>query len=287
MRLYIMSRGRVHKQTTLANLPRSLRDRIVLVVPARERAAYAAAHGDRANVLDAPPSVTNYSQKFQWILDGLPVDNVPLDKENKAVILDDDLVFSKRDGASLKTVRDPEELLYLFDQMDEMLSEYALVGVHPRQMGQNAKTPFILNGRIICIQGINRRLIGNVKVDPIPILADVILNCTLLSRGNPNALITTFFQDHGPCQAAGGCSDYRTPAMQKACAEYIAARWSPFARTVIRRPKVAKWMGGERTEFTVQWKRLYEYGLENPGACGSSQIAIPVLDQGEIAHTES
>lgn len=265
MNLYIMSRGRPDKQFTLKNLPPSWYERTYLVVPEHEYLEYVR-HNPHIKVAVAPETVTNYSQKFQYILDGLPYSDVfnnrKFDTNDKAVILDDDLVFSQKNSeGKLISVKDPEQNAGLFEMMEQMLEKVPLVGVHPRQMGQNAKQPFVWNGRVICIQGINRKLIGVVKVDDLPILADVVLNCTLLSRGQPNALITTYFQDHGPCQAPGGCSIYRTPEMQRNAAEYIAKRFTPFAKTVIRKPKVAKWMGDERVEFQVQWKKMYENGL--------------------------
>jgi hypothetical protein len=218
--------------------------------------------------IPAPSFVTNYSQKFQWILDGLPLKDGTLwgDDDEKAVILDDDLVFSRReliDGKpSLRTISDLEETGVLFDYMEQLLETTALVGVHPRQMGQNTKPPYVDNGRIICIQGINRGLIGQVKVDQFPILADVVLNCTLLARGQGNKIITTHFQDHGPCQAPGGCSIYRTSEMQTAAVNYLATRFPEFVKVVARTTK-DKWLANEegvRYDYTCQWKRLFAAG---------------------------
>jgi hypothetical protein len=194
----------------------------------------------------------------------------------KAVILDDDLVFSKKEGSSLRTITDPEQLGPMFEQMEALLDTYPLVGVHPRQMGQNAKAPFVENGRIICMQGINRRLIGQVKVDQFPILADVVLNCTILARGQSNAIITTYFQDHGPCQAPGGCSIYRTHALQTSAVEYIAERFGPFVKRVERVTK-DKWLANEqgvRNDYTCQWKRLQAAGHAH------------VLDPGKVPHPD-
>lgn len=274
MNLYIMSRGRAGKVNTLNWISKEWREQTYLVVGHNEVNEYRI-FNPSTYIIGAPESVTNYSQKFQWILDGLP--NTPEDEtfsvnvtygetETKAVILDDDLVFSQFVEGKLLTIRDPGQLDYLWTYMDSLLSRYALVGVHPRQ---HAKNPwengelggFEENGRIICIQGINREKIGKVKVDQFPILADVVLNCTLLSRGQANAIIATHFQDHGPCQAPGGCSLYRTPAMQRSAVEYLSSRWPGFVKVVERKPKVAKWMGDTRYDYTCQWKRLYAAGV--------------------------
>ena len=267
MNLYIMTRGRVGKQYTLSRLPERWKEKTWLVCPESEGDQHLN-NGHSAYL--APERITNYSQKFQWILDGMPniVGNL-MDTNEKAVILDDDLVFSERQGKSLKTITDPERVGVLFDYMETLLDTYPLVGVHPRQMGQNTVPPMVENGRIICIQGINRRLIGPCKVDQFPILADVVLNCTLLSRGQKTGLITTHFQDHGPCNAEGGCSIYRTNDMQKRAVEYLADRFGPFVKSVTKKPKVAKWLGEERNDYTCQWKRLYAAGvahLLDPGA---------------------
>ena len=253
MQLYIMTRGRVGKQRTLQSIPSKWRDRTTLVVPREELGQH---HFPSYGV---PDCIDNYSKKFQFIIDG----NIH-QGENKVVILDDDLIFSKRVGDKLLKVQDIEELNDMFDYMEELLEDTALVSVHPRQMGHTQPVPYVENGKVICIQGVNRDLCQPIpKVDQFPILADVVLNCTLLSRGVGNKLITSFVQDHGSCQAPGGCSLYRTPEMQKEAVEYVAGRFGPFAKAVTKTPKSAKWMGDTRTDLRVQWKSLYKWGCEN------------------------
>src|SRR5688572_13663999 len=130
-----MTRGRVGKQTTLKSIPpRWLKD-THLICPEEETSL----HGHQT--IPVPAWVDNYSKKFQWILDGK---SPTLGSDSRVVIMDDDLVFSKKimvgDKVSLKTITDPEEIASLFDDMDALLNKYPLVGVHPRQMGQNAPT---------------------------------------------------------------------------------------------------------------------------------------------------
>lgn len=267
MNFYIMSRGRAGKITTLQWLPKSMAKRIKIVCGYTEYADYAAAYRAES-VISAPSTITNYSEKFQWIMDDGMDDGF-----YKCAILDDDLVFSRRsseNSKSLITVREPELIASGWMMMGTLLDSVPLVGVHPRQMGQNTLPPFTQNGRIICIQGINRRKCYGIKVDQFPILADVVLNCTLLARGEPNAIITTFFQDHGPCQAPGGCSIYRTPQMQRDAVTYLAQRFPGFVRVVERHPKVAKWMGDTRWDYTAQWKKLYAAGVDYARGRGPS-----------------
>lgn len=272
MNIYIMSRGRAGRVNTLKWIPKAWRSRTYIVVGAGEFKAYHIAGLGWDQIIEAPVWVSNYSQKFQWILDGLPVviggdyDVEKTDTQDKAVIIDDDLVFSSRSDPlapnSLISIKDPEATVDMWEGIESLLEEYALVGVHPRQMGQHAARPYVLNGRIICLQGVNRRMIGQVKVDQFPILADVVLNCTLLARGQANAILTTHFQDHGPCQAPGGCSTYRTHDMQRRAVEYLAGRFPGFVKVVERTTK-DKWLANEqgvRYDYTCQWKALYAAG---------------------------
>jgi len=251
MNIYIMTRGRVGKQETLKHIPRSWLSSTFLVCGADE----AAEHTHQSIVV--PKEVTNYSQKFQWILDGNAGANP------RFVIMDDDLYFSRRVPGTQKLVRATgDELIPMLEQFEDLLEHTALLGIHPRQMGHLAKLPYVENGKIICVQGINQALLPSPipRVDQFPILADVILNCTLLSQGIGNKLLTTYTQDHGSCQAPGGCSLYRTPEMQREAVEWVAATFAPHAKAVTKRPKSAKWMGDERTDLRVQWKKMYRDG---------------------------
>lgn len=287
MNLYIMSRGRAGRTNTQNWIPEGWRHKTIFVVPRVEVEDYYRVLGDRFRVMAAHPLVTNYSQKFQWIMDGLPEGPgaVKQDPWEKCLILDDDLVFSMKNGKSLKTIRDPNTMGGLFWYMEKLLDGFPLVGVHPRQMGNNAKQPYEVNGRIICMQGINREHTRGIKVDAHPILADVVLSCTLLSRGLANALVTTYFQDHGPCQAPGGCSLYRTPDMQRAAVDYLVSRFPGYVKAVERRPKVARWMGDVRYEYTCQWKKLFSAGVAWREGRGPSpdreETSIPARDNTE------
>ena len=257
MNLYIMTRGRVGAQRTWKSIPYSWRDRCWLVIPPNE----ARLHG-QIPVIVAPATVDNYSKKMEWILeDGMD------DCEDCCCILDDDLVFSRQilkdDGKiGLKTLEgaETERLLTLFGFMELLLEDTALVGVHPRQMGHIQKPPFNENGKVICVQGINRRLVGEIPdLAKYPILSDVVLNATLLGRGQGNKIITTFFQDWGSCNAPGGCSSYRTPEMQAEACYWLEERFGPYIKAVEKEAKDG-WLGGKRVDFRGQWKALYKAG---------------------------
>lgn len=285
MNLYIMSRGRAGKVNTLNWISPKWRERTYIIVGHNEVNDYRMSY-PLTNVIFGPESITNYSQKVQWILDGLPGRLAyTLHEGEKAVILDDDLVFSQfNNSGQLVTQRDPTAMDSLWSYMDRVLDSHALVGVHPRQHAKNVAAGFVENGRIICIQGINRAKIGKVKVDQFPILADVVLNCTLLARGQANAIITTHFQDHGPCQAPGGCSIYRTPDMQRSAVEYLADRFPGFVKVVHKVAKGANWLGAEgRYDYQCQWKKLHAAGTAHVLDPGT----VPNPDEEGVGQSET
>jgi hypothetical protein len=271
MNLYIMTRGRIGAQRTWQSIPASWRDRATLVVPMDEFNM----HGD-IPTFAVPRNIDNYSKKMEFIVnDGMS------DGEQKAVILDDDLIFSRRithpDGRpGLKTLEGQEiQVLMpeLFSYIEYLLDDTALVGVHPRQFGHTQELPFKRNGKVICVQAINRSLVGAIPdLSKYPILADVVLNATLLSRGIGNKIVTSFCQDWGPSQAPGGCALYRTPEMQADACRWLEERFGPYIKVKEKEAKNG-WLGGKRVDFVGQWQKLYEAG------------AAGLLDQREGRYT--
>jgi hypothetical protein len=260
-----MSRGRARNVETIKWIPRFWLERTYIFVSEKDYMDYRQ-HCPHPNIIPVPETVTNYSQKFQYLLDGGA-------KNDKIVICDDDLYFNQYQNTNpyetgkesirkLVVIKDREQTAPMWAMMSEMLDSIPLVGVHPRMMAQNAKTPFEWNSKIVTIQGVNLAIIkeklgGIPRVDRFPILSDVLLNCTLLSHGLPNARITTHFVDWLPSQAPGGCSLYRTSAMQEEACRYIAQEFGPYARLVEKSPKTAKWLGETRYDLNVRWKELY------------------------------
>lgn len=248
-----MTRGRIGNQRTLKSIPDEWLGDTYLVVPVEE-------HGKHEHqTIAVPPFVTDYSTKMQWLLnDG------PNDGEEKIVILDDDLVFSVRTGDKLITVmsEDRATLNSLWLYMQNRLKDTALVGIHPRQMGHVAPLPYKDNGKIVCVQGINRRLIKEAfgkypQINQFPILSDVVLNATLLAHGIGNRIITLWCVDWGTCQAPGGCSLYRTAEMQAEACRWLESEFGPYIKAVEKEAKNG-WLGGKRIDFRGQWKQLHK-----------------------------
>ncbi len=262
MNIYIMTRGRVDRQHTWDALPDSLRERTLIVCPLGEVDSHEEEGIPLKNILHSPDHVKNYSDKFKWLIE-------LSDFNDKGVIIDDDLKFSysyKRDDGQrrLRTIRkgdSPRPIEEGFALMESLLDDTALVSFHPRQMGHTKEPPYARNGKIVCVQGFNRSLIGHIPdLNKFPILADVVLNATLLERGQGNKIITTLFVDWYPCQAPGGCSLTRTPEIQAEACYWLEERFGPYIKAVKKTPK-SGWLGGERVDFRGQWKKLYAAGV--------------------------
>ena len=267
MQLIIMTRGRVHKQRTLESIPQIWWERTKLVCPPEEREELQSLVPPGVIVIPFHHPNPNYSTKFQAIMEGSVCPTT-----DKICILDDDLIFSERVGDKLVTLRgnDVEKLSDMFYQMEELLHYHVQVGVHPRQMGHQAPLPVKENGKVIVVNGLNRRKLKQMgfprvwRVDQHPILADTRLNMEVLLRGWGNVLITTHCVDWAASQADGGC-DYRTMEMQEAAIDDLVKDFGPFIKKVIKKPKSAKWLGEERVDFTAQWKKAYKTGLVRLG----------------------
>ena len=259
MNIYIMTRGRVGKQHTWNALPKRLRARTHLVIPHTEFGDHIKSGIPVFNLHTAPHWVKNYSDKFKYLVE---LD----DGYDKAIIIDDDLKFSvpyinPETGRRLKTVPDKDERIQVgFDYMEMLLDDTALVSFHPRQMGHTKEPPYAENGKVVCVQGINRKMVGTIPdLNRYPILADVILNATLLERGLGNKIITTLFIDWYPCQAPGGCSETRTAEIQAEACYFLEERFGPYIKAVEKTAK-SGWLGGKRVDFRGQWKKLYAAG---------------------------
>jgi len=269
MNIYIMTRGRVGRQHTWNALPDRIREKTYLVVPDGEGNGHVDSGIPLRNILFAPSWVKNYSDKFKYLVE---LD----DGYDKAVIIDDDLKFSRpymkfdhlnTEGNEiyvrrLQTLGNQDiSIATGFDYMEMLLDDTALVSFHPRQMGHTKEPPYAENGKIVCVQGINRRLVGSIPdLNRWPILADVVLNATLLSRGIGNKIITTLFIDWYPCQAPGGCSETRTLEMQAEACYWLEERFGPYIKAVEKEAK-SGWLGGKRVDFRGQWKKLYAAGV--------------------------
>lgn len=248
MEIYILSKGRAHRQTTFNNLPPFLQDRVTIAVYPEELQDYRnypaiPVHCEKRGV----------GHKRQWLLENCP--------SRKLVMLDDDLVFATRRKDDPTKFREaaPDEIGSLFDDIEQMLDQYAHVGVSGREGANRRTEPRITVGRMTRILGyqVDVLKVNNIRLDEMQLMEDFNTTLRLLRAGYPNMIINYMVQNQNGSNTAGGVSEYRTMEKQSAAAEELARKHPAFVSVVEKSTKTA-WGGLPRKDVVIQWKRAYE-----------------------------
>ena len=253
MQIFIPTFGRSSKQATYSSLV-GAGLQITLVVQDCERDLYC---GLPHVVL--PASIRTIAPTRQFILEHLVEDKT-------FCMVDDDLVFFKRRDDDPTKLRDitPLELRQAFAAMHQyLLDGYAHVGFAARE-GANRNTGYRLeNTRIMRVLGYRADLLEkhNINFDDMEVMEDFDVAIRLLRQGYKNLVLNDYAHNQASSGAAGGCSHFRTPALQARNAKYLAERHHPFVRVTEKTTKAA-WGGGTRTDVTVYWKKAYAESLE-------------------------
>lgn len=257
MKIAIITRGRMGNVRTLESIPAEWREHTHIVCPNEEVASHASRYRDIKIIAEG--GTLNYSEKFHNIVNGV----YPA-LGRRILIMDDDLRFSARARVGTSLVKASfHDIDAGLRQLSIMLDSYPLVGLHPRAMGNNAPRGIKEIARINAMQGVNLDMIGPVKLDYWPILADMVLNLSLLTRGQKTAIWCELFWDQmGSSNAPGGCSLHRTPEQQVDAVHGLAKMFHP--HVTIKEKEVKKgWFGGKRTDFVIQWKKAYTNGTKH------------------------
>lgn len=251
MNIVIITRGRVGKVRTLEWIPADWRGRTFICCPPEEVTQH------RWPQIIPEPFPMNYSQKFHWL-----VHNEYASLGHKFMIMDDDLKFSMRhpDDHRKLIPATPEHISRELHTISAALDWYPLIGIHPRAMGQEAPALWKADSRINATQAVNTDLIPrDLKLDHWPILADMVLNLSLLQRGAHTLVRTELFWDqYGGSNAPGGCSLHRTWEQQR---DAVLGLKEMFPDLVTVKEKVTKngWWGEDkpRTDFVIAWRKAY------------------------------
>jgi len=252
MKIFIPTRGRVGKQITWHNLPKSIKKHTRLVCLPQE----AKLHGD-IPVMVLPPGTMGISGSRQYIIDAC---REPL------VMLDDDLEFyyagPPRPGVSTErslyapTDRQVERM---FEDIFKTINEgFAHVSVAPREGWNRYPKLGVSNCRYMRVLGYDPTVLHSLRIrfDAVNLMEDFHVNLSLLKAGQASVVLTDYAQGQKGSGTKGGCSLIRTPDRQAKAAHRLAKLHAPFVKVV---EKPSKWGGaGTRTDVTVYWKKAYE-----------------------------
>lgn len=255
MHMYITSRGRARTQYTLGNLPRKLRNNVVLVVPRAERKEYEAIHS--GEVVCVGPNIETLSMKRQWLVRY----HRRTYTEPRLIMLDDDLSFAVRrtdDRTKFKTASD-NDISTMFEYVWKELLTAAHAGILAREGGNRATLDKIVCARMMRILGYNSDILAyhKIRFDRLPVMSDFDVTLQLLRAGYLNTVFANWVQDQrGGSNAPGGCSTYRTKKLLKETAHRLAALHKPFV-TIEEKVTKGAWGGGTRTDVRIAWKKAY------------------------------
>ena len=249
MKIFILTKNRVGKQLTLANLPLSLYKDTYLVCPKEE------AEQHKHQSWNPPDHVKGVCMTRQWIIEN--AENVF--GEHKIFMLDDDLSFNIRIPAStkLRKIASDAELYQAFDLMYRWMDEIPVVGMSTRQGNNTVEEGWADNTRILRFFGINTRE-ATARFDRLRVMEDYDFLLQMLRQGKQNRVLYLFSQDQPASGSAGGCSDYRTLELQAECANKLADLHPRFVKVVQKQPKTG-WLDGQpRTDVTIYWKKAFK-----------------------------
>lgn len=260
MLIAIPSRGRANKQTTFQSLLPSIRNSTFICVPFDEQSAY---EHIGAELLVTPPEIKGIGPTRQWLLD-----YAHAQKEDKILMLDDDLVFAIRrhdDPTKFNTCTD-QDIEALFADIEFQLDSYPHVSVGAREGGNRRTEKYCDNTRTL--RALSYRVDAlreyNIRFDTAEFMEDFTVSLELLTRGQTIRSINWMVQNQNGSNLAGGCSIYRTMERQAEAALALKKRFPNFVNVVTKVTKTA-WGGQERTDVIIAWKKAYAYGLARRG----------------------
>lgn len=252
--IYIPTIGRINNQITLNNLPGELQYRTVLLVDKSEYDDHLFEYSSICNVQSVEKRGIHNVRQYA-------VNNC---KTPYMFLLDDDMVFFRRDFASIKlSPCSDQDILEMFNILVEWMEfphlRYMLVGLSARQGNHLVEDDFVDITRQMNFHGIRLDLFKGMgfRFDRSEVMEDFNLLLDMFTRGIPNRVMYQFCWNQKGSGSKGGCSTYRTDKLQKKCAEDLKNRYPDFVRLVEKKSKSA-WKGMEtRTDVNVQWKKAF------------------------------
>lgn len=232
----------------------------VLVVQHREHEQYRWYQGP-VHVL--PPEIQTVAPTRDYLI------HSEVWKSRHVVMLDDDLHFfaRRKDDPTKFRPLVPFELGRMLAQLEGMLDFFPHVGIAPREGGNRNVEDFLFNTRILRVLGYDREFLRRHKVTfaPMPVMEDFHVSLQLLKLGRDTLVMNRWCNNQAEgSDAAGGCSTYRTPALQADAAHLLAGLHAPYVKVVEKETKTA-WGGGTRTDVTIQWKKARNHAFSRTG----------------------
>lgn len=260
MKIVIPTKGRVHNQLTLNNLPPDLIVETTLVCPREEADGLRRNHPYTA-IVEQPDSGMNISEKRKWIIDTAHKDGI-----EKILMLDDDLRFAVRrtDNPGLFRKANDAEIQRAFIEIEHILSPevpHAGFAVRGMGIGNSAKEGGwqISGKRMMYSLGYHiPTVLEHAVFGRLATHEDIDVCLQLLLKGYPNAVNFTFVTDQA-FGKPGGCSEERTIDGNNADVEKLAEMYPEYVSIIEKLYMVS----ANRKECRVKWMKAFSDGVEN------------------------
>jgi hypothetical protein len=208
--------------------------------------------GLRAEVYALPDSIKRLAPTRDHIIHDMAGDD-------HVVFMDDDLHFAVRRDDDRTRFRQPEkgDIRKMLMAINIALEKYPMVGVGAREGGNRVTEEYLFNTRIMRVLAFRRSYLKkhSITFTPLEVMEDFHVNLQVLRSGADTCICNDWVSNQaGGSDAPGGCSTYRTDAVQDASARLLAARHPGFVRVVQKTTKTA-WGGKTRTDVVVSWKQ--------------------------------
>lgn len=252
MRILIptFNRGPARQKTYDALHQAKAHDRfaVALVCPRSEYEEF-----KRAGYYAIPCGAKGIAATRQWMLDYAHGETV--------LMLDDDL-----QSWSMRRNTDPvsytkasgKELLRSLEDFAQKMQHYAHGSIGHRLFCQHHE-PIYFNARMLRALCYDTVALKEAKVKfRLPVMEDFDVQLQLMTKGYEAMIYNKIVQDQSASNVNGGCSTYRTDAVQAAAAHELARLW-PELVTVTEKKG---WAGMDtvRTDVRVNWRKAAKQG---------------------------
>lgn len=225
LKIYIPSRGRADKVTTLQALPAGLRESCTIVVRHDEADLYKSKPEFFGKVLVMPKDINGLSATRQWILEQAD--------ERFHAQLDDDITgfcFKPKSKIYGGVRRIPSSNRAINDAVKTLIDWISVqgiahVGIAERFMAARpSERPYYENNRLGQFTIWDLKVLRKVgaRFDRIKLMQDLDMNLQLLEAGYPSRVLTRVSYVAKPEQFKGGCSIYRTDDLKRKMCDKMA-----------------------------------------------------------------
>jgi hypothetical protein len=210
----------------------------ILVVPPTQQRRYIRNNPGFA-VMPCKAQANGIRAVRQWLIERAYPDPLCMcDDDVKLFVRDDNRKLHKTDNPSI-----------IFDHLFSAIPTYGAASVGMR-LFNNTKPDIVEYGHIHTLWTVDTSLL-DVEIPPeCEVLEDTFVSLYLaVEKGVPNIVYHKFAQESGSGQQPGGCSLFRTPAIQNTAARYLANRFPDQVK--IRKPKP----GNFHHNITIYWSK--------------------------------